>query len=84
MKIKYDQEEVELTARFENALIELMKAECEMMALAEPHMKRCWTWGRCTVGDLAYVKGLSFVYGGDDDKQIDGLGDFGIIYSEEK
>ena len=82
MKAKYDQEDIEITTRFDNALIELMQAECEMMQQNEPDHADCWTWGRCRVGDLAYLQGLSCSYGGEEDKPLDGLGDFGIIYEE--
>ena len=68
MKAQYDTEEIEITPRFKAALIELMKAECEMMAEHEPERAECWTWGHCEIGDLANSNGLRFQYGGDEDK----------------
>ncbi len=79
MKAKYDDISVELTPRYVAALIEIMVAECEMMAQQDPGNSDCWTWGRCFVGDLASVNGLDFHYGGDEDKPDDGLGDFAVL-----
>lgn len=67
MNAKYDTETIKLTPRFIKALEELMAAECEMMAKAEPENAECWTWGKCEVGDLCKQKGLDFTYGGDED-----------------
>lgn len=66
--IKYDTEEIKPTARFTEALKELMRAEMEMMQIAEPETADCWTWGICEVGDLASAKGLRFEFGGEEDK----------------
>ena len=63
MKVRYDTEELELTPRMEAALVELMKAQCEMMAEHEPDGAWCWEEGRCYVGDLASSRGLTFCYG---------------------
>lgn len=68
MKTKYDTEEIEITPRFKAALVELMKAECEMMAKNEPDNAECWTWGHCEIGDLCTYRGLQFQFGGDEDK----------------
>ncbi len=65
MKAKYDGELIKITPRFRKALEELMAAECEMMALAEPNLAYCWTWGHCEIKDLASQNGLSFTFGGD-------------------
>ena len=68
MKATYDQRDIKVTPRFKNALIELMKAQCEMMAENEPDFAECWTWGRVEIGDIATYQGLSFEFGGDEDK----------------
>lgn len=68
MKALYDTEEIKVTPRFKAALIELMKAQCEMMQENEPDMSECWTWGICEVGDIATARGLQFEFGGDEDK----------------
>lgn len=65
---KYDTEELKLTARFEEALKELMRAEMEMMRLHEPEDAECWTWGVCDIDDLASARGLRFEFGGEGDK----------------
>lgn len=69
MKAKFDTEEITLTSRYVEALKELMRAEMEMMQINEPDMAECWTWGICSVTDLARSSsGLSFEFGGEDDK----------------
>ena len=65
MKAKYDTEEITITPRFKAALIELMKAECGMMAKNAPEYANCWTWGHCEIHDLAHTNGLQFQFGGD-------------------
>lgn len=80
MIAKYDDEQVELTERFVNALIELMQAECEMMAKFDS--AEFWTWGRCTVIDLAISGGTEFSFGGDDDLPSDGLGKFAVVVTD--
>lgn len=67
MKVKYDTTTITMTRRFRDALQELMAAQCEMMAKAQPDYANCWTWGECRVEDLARTNGLSFTFGGDDD-----------------
>lgn len=76
MEAKFDTEAIELSPRFIQALLELMMAECEMMQAREPKLAHHWTWGRCTVNDLASLNGLEFEYGGDEDMPDDGLGRF--------
>ena len=66
--IKYDTEEIKPTSRYVEAIKELMRAEMEMMKMAEPETADCWTWGICEVGDLATAKGLQFEFGGEEDK----------------
>ncbi len=78
MKVKYDEEELELTPRFYDALVEAMCAECEMMAKAKSHNADCWTWGRCEISDLAASNGIAFYFGGEEDQPDDGLGDFAV------
>ena len=68
MKALYDREEIEITQRFINALKEVMAAECEMMAANEPDSADCWTWGVCEINDLSHSSGLSFEFGGEEDK----------------
>ncbi len=65
---KYDTEEIELTPRFIEALQEVMIAELEMMGEQDHEDAECWTWGICEIGDLADGRGLSFQFGGDEDK----------------
>jgi hypothetical protein len=66
--MKYDTEIVKPTERFELALKELMRAEMDLMINHEPDYKKCWTWGICEVGDIAGSNGLSFEFGGEEDK----------------
>jgi len=69
MQITYDRETiVQVSDEFVKALHDLMRAEMKMMIAAEPDTADCWTWGICTVGDLASSKHLLFEYGGDEDK----------------
>ena len=68
MKAQYDTEEIKITPRFKAALIELMKAKCEMMAINEPDNPYCWTWRICELGDPAKSCGLQFEFGGDENK----------------
>ena len=84
MKVKYDEKELELTPRFYDALVEVMRAECEMMTKVESHNADCWTWGRCEVSNLATANGLAFHFGGEVDKPDDGLGDFAVKMKKEK
>ncbi len=65
---KWDDRCVKLTSRYVDALMELMRAEIEMMKENEPQNKDCWTYGIATIEDLAYSNGISFEFGGDDDK----------------
>jgi hypothetical protein len=45
-----------------------MEANMEMMREHEPDLADCWTWGICKVANLANSHGLSFTYGGDEDR----------------
>lgn len=67
MKATYDLEEIELSERFLNALQELMRAKIQMMKEHDEAYADCWTWGLCTISDLA-TRYLDFEYGGDDCK----------------
>lgn len=71
MTSKYDTEPLKVTPRYTEALKQLMWAKMEMMRLHDPAMADCWTWGVCTVGDLATPGGLHFEYGADEDKPTD-------------
>lgn len=70
---------VELTKRYKDALIELLKAEMDMMQNVEGHSWQDWTWGEVEVGDLAGSICLGFTFGGDDDKPEDMTGTARII-----
>lgn len=67
MKAKYDDITVTVTSAFVAALRDLMRAEVEMMRRSDRRNKECWTWGKCTIGDLATRRCLAFEFGGDDD-----------------
>ena len=67
MKAKYDDITVTVSRAFIAALRDLMQAEMNMMRRAEPRNAECWTWGKCTIRDLASARGLEFEFGGDDD-----------------
>lgn len=67
MKAKYDDTTVTVTDAFVAALRDLMRAEVEMMRRSDRRNKECWTWGKCTVSDLASARGLEFEFGGDED-----------------
>ena len=71
MKAKYDDITVTVSRAFIAALRDLMQAEMNMMRRAEPRNAECWTWGKCTIGDLASVQGLEFEFGGDQDMPQD-------------
>ena len=82
MMATFDGEPVPVTADMVAALVAWMRAECAMMREHEPRFADCWTWGRCTVGDLSSsTGGLRFEYGGDEDRPDDGLGDFAVVVS---
>lgn len=68
MKAYYDREPIELTDEFVRALERLIEAQLEMMQKAEPELADCWAWGVCYVKDLAHQQGLSFQFGGEDDR----------------
>lgn len=66
---KYDQERLDITPRFVESIKELMKAEMEMMREHEPRFAYCWTWGKCTIGDISTLRrGLQFEFGSEEDK----------------
>ena len=78
ISVLYDAEVIQLTPRFIGALLELMRAQCQMMD-ALPGHEGCWWWGRCHIEDLASQKGLRFVFGGREDLPADGRGRFAVI-----
>ncbi len=67
----YDGEEITITEGYIDALKNLMLEELMMMQKAHPDFADCWSWGKCTVGDLAGMKRLDFEYGGEEDKPED-------------
>jgi hypothetical protein len=71
MKAKYDDITVTVSRAFIAALRDLMQAKMNMMRRAEPRNAECWTWGKCTIRDLASARGLEFEFGGDDDMPPD-------------
>jgi len=79
MKVRYDDQELELAPRVIAALKELMAAECEMMADTDWAYSDCWEWGRCVVGDMSSASPLTFEYGSNEDPHDDGLGNFAVI-----
>jgi hypothetical protein len=68
LRAKYDTEDIVLTAGFIEAIERLMEEECRMMQQHEPKNADCWTWGICTVNDIAHSRGLEFEFGGEPDK----------------
>lgn len=72
---------IKLTPHFKRALIEVMRAECEMMIKVDPDLKDVWYWGRCMISDLTYAECLSFEFGDRDSQPRDGRGRFGVIES---
>lgn len=77
MKVRHDEELIELTAAYEEALINLLREECKMHRDIEG--PECWTWGRAYISDLANAGGIERTFGGDDCRPDDGLGDFAIV-----
>ena len=75
MKIHFDTpgptfygDHILMNDRMKAALIELMKAECEMLALTFPFLSDQFAWGRVRVGDLARNEDrFVFEYGGKGD-----------------
>lgn len=78
MKVKNDETEVGLTPRFIAALIEAMKAECEMMAAIDGDPK-IWAAGRCYIRDLSSSVGITRRFGPRSEFANDGLGDFAVV-----
>lgn len=83
MKVRYDNEEVELTKRFIDSLEENMAAMCEMMVEREPEDANCWFYGRCYISDLASNDGMNFIFGSENDMPDDGLGQFAVLRSKQ-
>lgn len=77
INVKYDESRITLSPRMVAALIELMKAECELMGRVDDD-KSLWHWGRCHVSDMSNRDGFSFEFGPHYDVPDDGLGRFGI------
>ena len=80
VKVRYDDHSVTVTPRFQEALLELMRAECEMMQGQEDAHPECWVWGRCHVADLSETGGLQFQFGDDDCLPEDDLGQFAVVF----
>ncbi|KKM19827.1 hypothetical protein LCGC14_1651700 [marine sediment metagenome] len=78
-QVKFDDTWTTITERFKNALIEVMRAECEMMEKYHPD---CWSWGRCEIIDLAHINGIHFNFGANEDLPDDNLGQFAVIIKE--
>ena len=79
MKARFDETQITLTPAYKKALIDLMKAECEMMAKNDIDGNEYWYWGRCTIENLSAATGLSFEFGEKSDMPKDGKGRFAIL-----
>ncbi len=79
MKAIFDTEPIILTQRYLKAIVEIMRAEIDMMQgqtdFGNPDW---WYWGRCYIHDLA-SRNLEFIYGGAEDLPGDGYGKFAIL-----
>lgn len=74
----YDNLPVKLTPRYIGALLELLRAEVEMMD-AQPGHEGSWWWGRCTITDLARLDGLEMEFGDRASLPGDGRGRFAVV-----
>ena len=64
----YDGKIITITPAYIQALKNLIIEKLLMMREGDAEYADCWTWGECEVGDLASNVGLSFQYGGEEDK----------------
>jgi hypothetical protein len=82
MLARFDDQAVPLTPRFVGALLELLKAECDMME-QQPGHEDSWWWGRCRILDLAHSRGLELTFGAKNDLPDDGHGRFAVVPVDE-
>lgn len=76
MKFNWDGDEtINATTGYVAALENLIREMLKMMREHEPHNAELWTWGEAEVRDLATSNGISFRFGGDEDKPADMSGD---------
>lgn len=80
----YDGEEIPITPGYIDALKSLMLEELMMMQKAQPNFADCWSWGICTVGDLAGMRRLDFEYGGEEHKPKKMVGVVQVIITGNK
>ncbi len=60
---------IKLTPRYIDALKEVILAEIKMMQNNNLHMsKEDWTWGEVVIENLSCSSGLSWTFGGEEDK----------------
>jgi len=84
MKLKFDDIEIECTEGYIRALKVLMIEEMKMMKMSDDMHSYCWTWGQCTIGDLADARNLCFVFGSEDDQPKDiAQGGLSVVLDEE-
>ncbi len=63
---RYHNHQIKLTPRYIEAIHELLEAELEMMQEQDKGYSKCWTWGICTVRNMAKPKHLHFEFGDED------------------
>lgn len=78
MKTKWDEQDVETTKAYDDALITVMREMCAMMRKTEGMFPECWQAGRANIVELAHPV---FEYG-PADYFTDGLGDFAVVVRE--
>lgn len=66
MKVYFDQVKIKLSKKAIAHLKMFMKHFIKTMRAHEEMDEKCWTWGLCTIKDLAY-NNPQFSYGGDED-----------------
>lgn len=69
MKVKCDDRKIQLTEAFIEAIKNLMKEEILMFRVREQNDRECWVVGACHIEDLMNANGISFSYGGINDKE---------------
>lgn len=61
--MNFDGERVEPTARFIDAVHEVLAAQMEMMRTDRPDCSDCWAWGVVTIKDAADRNYMEFSFG---------------------
>lgn len=66
--MKYDDKRIKPTKELISAIEYVGMATIEMMRKRKDMHPECWTWCVCTIEDFACSNGISYTFGGDEDK----------------